>query len=87
MNASVDADFLIYEEHSIYRRELLGRASSAEAACAQAEGYSRRNRRLISVRQRDAGSTVSTVFSAFLAGKMVNRESCEPGFARVDKPL
>lgn len=82
MNASGEADFLIYEEHSIYRRELLGRASSAEDARVKAEGFSRRNRRLVSVRRRAAGAATSTVFSAFLSGKIVSTDSCVPGVAR-----
>jgi hypothetical protein len=66
-----DIDFLIYEEHSPYRREFLGRASSARKAAADAAGFSLRTGLAVSVRQRRAGSGSSTMVETYRAGKRI----------------
>lgn len=68
MTAS-DGQFLIYEEHSVYRREFLGRVSSSADAHTQALAYSRRTRLPISVRRTCEGFGPSTIVSSYLGGK------------------
>lgn len=65
--------FLIYEEHSPYRRELLCRGNSAADAQTQAVLHSRRTSRTVTVRRKDAGAPADTVISSFRAGKCVFR--------------
>jgi hypothetical protein len=67
-----DIDFLIYEEHSPYRREFLGRAASAREAAADAAGFSRRTGLAVSVRQRRAGSGASTMVETYRFGKRIS---------------
>jgi hypothetical protein len=65
------ADFLLYEEYSVYRREFLGRAGSAAEAQAQALFHSRRSRQAVIVRRKEAGSLTSAFVSAYRAGRRV----------------
>ena len=69
------ADFLLYEEYSVYRREFLGRAGSAAEAQAQALFHSRRSRQAVIVRRKEAGGLTSAFVSAYRAGRRVYPQS------------
>jgi hypothetical protein len=73
------ADFLLYEEYSVYRREFLGRAGSAAEAQAHALVHSRRSRQAVIVRRKEAGSLTSSFVSAYRGGRRVYPQSSATG--------
>jgi len=73
------ADFLLYAEYSVYRREFLGRAGSAAEAQAQALFHSRRSRQAVIVRRREAGGLTSAFVSAYRAGRRVYPQTSANG--------
>lgn len=72
-----EPSFLLYEEHSVYRRDLIGRARSMAEALTLALAASRRNRQPVSVRRRDAGSITSVYVASYLSGKRIYPEAAD----------
>lgn len=71
MNAAPAGQFLIYEEHSIYRREFLSRADTAADANARAARLSRRSALPISVRHRQSSASPATFVAFYRSGRCV----------------
>jgi hypothetical protein len=74
-----NGQFLIYEEHSVYRREFLERVSSAADAHTRALAYSRRTRLPVSVRTTRQGLDPSMIVSSYLGGKCLPHAPADSG--------
>ena len=66
-----EVHFLLYEEHSVYRPEFVGRAGTVAEAQARAQVHSRRAQQPVIVRRKEAGSLKSVFVSAYRAGRRI----------------
>lgn len=63
------AQYLIYEEHSVYRRELVGRGMSAAEAESAALLFSRRSSHVVTVWEKHQGKQGNQALSSYRAGR------------------
>ena len=70
-----EVHFLLYEEHSVYRREFVGRAETVAEAQSQAQVHSRRARQPVIVRRKESAGLPSVFVSAYRAGRRIYPEA------------